>query len=51
MKKALWITFLVALMATLTPAAKAQQNLTCSSDNGKRNYCSADTRGGVDVIA
>src|SRR5215471_17981322 len=23
------------------------QTLTCSSDDGKRNYCNADTRGGV----
>ena len=25
------------------------QALTCSSDDGKRNYCSADTRGGVQM--
>jgi hypothetical protein len=26
------------------------QTLTCSSDNGSRNYCSADTRGGVQMV-
>jgi hypothetical protein len=24
--------------------------ITCSSNNGKRNYCSADTRGGVRMV-
>ncbi len=24
--------------------------ITCSSDNGKRNYCAADTRGGVRLV-
>lgn len=26
------------------------QTITCSSDNGKRNYCNADTRGGVQLV-
>src|SRR5437899_374444 len=26
------------------------QSLTCSSDDGKRNYCNADTRGGVQMV-
>jgi hypothetical protein len=28
----------------------AQQNLTCSSDDGGRHYCNADTRGGVQMV-
>jgi hypothetical protein len=39
----------VALMATTARPATAQQ-ITCSSDNGRRNYCAADTRGGVSMI-
>src|ERR1700745_3026214 len=26
------------------------QTVTCSSDNGKRNYCPANTRGGVQMV-
>lgn len=26
------------------------QTITCSSDNGKRNFCNADTRGGVRMV-
>ncbi|WP_051978525.1 DUF3011 domain-containing protein [Edaphobacter aggregans] len=26
------------------------QTITCSSDDGKRNYCNADTRGGVQLV-
>jgi hypothetical protein len=26
------------------------QAITCSSDNGRRNYCPADTRGGVQLV-
>ncbi len=39
-----------ALAAVLTMAGLpllAQTVLTCSSNNGRRNYCPADTRGGV----
>jgi hypothetical protein len=32
-----------------TPRANAQ-TITCSSDNGRRNFCSADTRGGVQLV-
>lgn len=50
-KKPVWISCLVALIVCLAaPAANAQQSLTCSSDNGKRNYCRADTRGGVRMV-
>ncbi len=32
------------------PAAHAQgQTIYCASDDGKRNYCSANTRGGVQM--
>ena len=30
--------------------ASAQSTLTCSSNDGKRHYCSADTRGGVRMV-
>jgi hypothetical protein len=39
----------IALMAMTTRPAMAQQ-ITCSSDNGRRNYCAVDTRGGVSMI-
>jgi hypothetical protein len=37
----------IALILMAARPAMAQQVVTCSSDNGKRNYCPADTRGGV----
>ena len=40
---------IVALAATTAPAASAQ-TITCSSDNGRRNYCPVDTRGGVQMV-
>ena len=40
----------VAAIAIAGRPAMAQQVVTCSSDNGKRNYCPADTRGGVTMI-
>ena len=49
-------TFLVlalgvsASIAVAGRPASAQQVITCSSDNGKRNYCPADTRGGVSMV-
>jgi hypothetical protein len=39
----------IALMAMTARPATAQQ-ITCSSDNGRRNYCAADTRGGVTMV-
>jgi len=39
----------VALIAMAAPAAKAQ-TITCSSDNGKRNYCAVNTSGGVTLV-
>lgn len=39
----------IAWMAMATRPAMAQ-SITCSSDNGKRNYCPVDTRGGVRMV-
>jgi hypothetical protein len=36
-----------SLAVALTPI---QQTVYCASDNGRRNYCDADTRGGVRLI-
>jgi DUF3011 family protein len=41
---------IIAAIAMAERLAMAQQMVTCSSDNGKRNYCSADTRGGVSML-
>jgi hypothetical protein len=40
---------MLALIAAAAPAARAQ-TITCSSDNGKRNFCAVDTRGGVRLV-
>jgi len=40
----------IAMIAMATRPALAQQMVTCASDNGERNYCSADTRGGVTMV-
>lgn len=40
---------MLALVATAAPVARAQA-ITCSSDNGKRNFCAVDTRGGVRLV-
>jgi hypothetical protein len=40
----------IALAGFTTRPAAAQQSITCSSDNMKRNYCRADTRGGVRMV-
>ncbi|MBC7924734.1 MAG: DUF3011 domain-containing protein [Bryobacteraceae bacterium] len=37
------------LFGFATLAASAQSTLTCSSDDMRRHYCSADTRGGVQM--
>ena len=39
----------IAWMAMATRPAMAQ-SITCSSDNGRRNYCPVDTRGGVRMV-
>jgi hypothetical protein len=40
---------IIALMAMAARPAGAQ-SITCSSDNGKRNFCPVDTRGGVQMV-
>jgi hypothetical protein len=40
---------IMALTAAAAPAASAQ-TITCSSDNGRRNFCPVDTRGGVQMV-
>ena len=48
-----FLTGVLGAIATTAMAAQpvlAQQMVTCSSDNGKRNYCPADTRGGVSMV-
>jgi hypothetical protein len=39
----------IALLAIGARPARAQ-SITCSSDNGRRNYCPVDTRGGVRMV-
>ena len=34
----------------ITVTSTAQQNLYCASDDGRRNYCGTDTRGGVRMV-
>jgi hypothetical protein len=41
---------IIALILVAGRSASAQQVVTCSSDNGKRNYCPANTRGGVSMV-
>ena len=40
---------IIALIAMAAPKASAQ-SITCSSDNGKRNYCAVNTSGGVQMV-
>jgi Protein of unknown function (DUF3011) len=40
----------VAFLAMAARPAMAQQVVTCSSDNGRRNFCPVDTRGGVTMV-
>jgi Protein of unknown function (DUF3011) len=35
---------------SLSHATPQRDSLTCSSDDGRRNYCGADTRGGVRLV-
>lgn len=48
--RAVLTVVLGAMIAMATQSALAQQVVTCSSNNGKRNYCAADTRGGVSMV-
>jgi DUF3011 family protein len=45
---ALLVVFFVG--GSLSHATPQGDYLTCSSDDGRRNYCSADTRGGVRLV-
>jgi hypothetical protein len=36
--------------ASINTSASPVQGLYCASDDGRRNYCSADTRGGVRLV-
>src|SRR5579883_484978 len=47
--KSLPVLALALLGLCSLPTSAQQSVLTCSSDNGKRNYCVADTRGGVSM--
>jgi hypothetical protein len=40
---------IIALMAMAARPARAQ-SITCSSDNGRRNFCSVNTSGGVTMV-
>ncbi len=40
---------IMALAVTAAPVASAQ-SITCSSDNGRRNYCPVDTSRGVQMV-
>src|SRR5438105_15509851 len=41
---------LVAAALVLLSSRSSAQNLSCSSDDGRRHYCPADTRGGVQLV-
>ncbi len=41
--------FIGVALLVVAPGATAQ-NLSCSSDDGRRHYCPADTRGGVQLV-
>jgi len=41
--------FVGLLALSALPSSAAAQTIRCSSDDGRRHYCSADTRGGVQL--
>ena len=48
-----WIcAFLVAVLLALAVPGRcsAQNQITCASNDGGRQYCPADTRGGVTMV-
>lgn len=45
----LYFSFVAAVICILAPLSSAE-NINCSSEDGRRHYCSADTRGGVQMI-
>src|SRR5215472_14031324 len=40
----------VAMFLTLFASTTLTQTIKCSSDDGKRHYCNADTRWGVELV-
>jgi hypothetical protein len=43
--------FIFVFLMLLSPLVRVQaQTVNCSSDDGKRNFCQADTRGGVQLV-
>jgi hypothetical protein len=46
------LRFLIVLLAVICPLgrADAQQTLSCSSTDGKKHYCQAETRAGVQMV-
>ena len=45
----LYFSFAVAVICMFAPLASADE-ISCSSEDGHRHYCSTDTRGGVQMI-
>jgi Protein of unknown function (DUF3011) len=43
------ISGLIAVIAMAPRPGMAQHSISCSSDDGKRHYCTVDTRGGVSM--
>ena len=41
---------LIAMFLSLLAVAASAQTITCSSEDGKRHYCNADTRWGVELV-
>jgi Protein of unknown function (DUF3011) len=44
------LSLVAAALVVFCPRSSAQASLTCSSDDGHRHYCPADTRGGVRLL-
>ena len=42
--------FVLVVVLISVGRAQAQQTVTCSSDDGKRHYCNAETRAGVQMV-
>jgi len=50
MRKPWLCLVLVGVLFPFSAAVRAQQQVSCSSDDGKKHYCDADTRQGVSLI-
>jgi hypothetical protein len=44
------LLFVLSVLVFSVGRAQAQQTLTCSSEDGKRHYCNAETRAGVQMV-